>query len=1144
MPPLIATQPLTTSSPSAQNNDNDNKEDKSDRLFTSSYASKSERLKHVAAAMKRSFLSMLYTLNSKKQNRMRKDIYSQTLSSSSSKRIKSSLLILLPPKVLKSKRLLAIIAIIVLSIMQMINIAPQLPLENVIRLLSLNCSTETTPYIPLTTLSSKTTTAATTISTRSPPLIPRRRTPPSHISLCQEFIKRKQDLIDNPAQKINTKYSLTEDPAVCLDWNAPHASLLEILASTIVGYIGTKYQMTYRHNCRKSGYDGGGADLDWTTIQQKFPQSSLVLDNGSVDEDEIAKLCTNCIAEFTRTLNSNKNNGKEDDTPAWFDPNETHHCLLYPKSSRPVINEKGNKDTAAMAQQKSKAQSLPISKVLRTLQDRIRLAAIEQNVDTIDYKERVQVQQDQQLGENISLQNGETESNAYLTQDVLSSQQQRVQQKSSSLSLSHMLHDKSVVIYIEESSMPMTNIQYNKYIPPTTDESSSSIIKSIDILLHPTCARSDECYAHGVDIKEYLQRVHPSIKVELLGVLSSSEAYSRMVLSKYLICPPGTTGCLLPAVSKEDGTFAVVGESPDRPTTFRYFDFVSGFESQLQVATVNVRATTRMGGGRNDGRDDTSLLDVGTIGEGRFGDEGQEGKNDKGGLFSGAGYRDGCVELRGRLGSWEQDFDYAALGGKHAKVLRGSAVLGDPNPDRYSPGSGKLHHGRRPPNNAFDEMHNAPGAPDTDGDREDWSPNFWTEEDPECQLDLLNLAGLCEVVSLMKLTVVQFIGDQYTEDMVRSFWKLLDLPDADNPGKQPLKPGQRIPVYRKTVNCDKERITFDIVFTPNETLVTSNDDENNDEMGFSMGDIPLPDQQVYGQYVPVPAPRSNVGQPLPFVNGGGYWWNDPYGSVNGFSRNGGVSYGQAYVGGADVPGQGLPMNQQCQCVPFMSQYQSNIATTRTSAQQQPRQFIIAGASPNQSYEEWCRQFDQFGQTVTSKVNPNDIVVMRSAVVPLGSCNCQNCNNGRKMQEQELKDGKGREYMSMQEVEMANAYMTRSIDEYRRRTKQMDLLNYDPELSQMPRIHFLDVSKMAHTHPHAQKSLSEAHGGRKLCQQSGFDSSIYDSWNHMLYTNMKDMALAEKLAPTDPQVQAMRQAAPLGSPYSYAAPPPLMNFNTP
>jgi hypothetical protein len=464
-------------------------------------------------------------------------------------------------------------------------------------------------------------------------------------------------------------------------------------------------------------------------------------------------------------------------------------------------------------------------------------------------------------------------------------------------------------------------------------------------------------------------------------------------------------------------------------------------------------------------------------------------------LFSESGYRDGCVELRGRLGSWEQDFSYQALAGEKAGFLRGSSLNGL-NSFRYAPAEGMESN--------LQQVQGSDGGTDTSS-----LSTGWQDSTPDCGLDMLNIAGLCEVMYSMKLSVIQFVGDEYTEEMVKSFWALLDLPDKDDIGLQPNPEGDNsgeLPnTYRKTVHCADHGfpISFDVVFTPNEKLVT-----------YVQADpIEVPIYKTV--YVPVPAPvtdTTNLVQGTQTVTGtqttvpygGNYWYNNPYAYPGGYGGFGG----------------------NCNCTPFIPQYQA--------CAPMGRQIVIAGLSPNMSYDAFCQQFNAFGGGIAGAVNPADIVMVRSAVQQHGACfasttiPAENTTTATTVTSSSEPNNARRtkEIMSDEEISKANDFMAKSIDEYRRRTRQMDLLSHDPNKSMMPRIHMLDVSYMTHSHPHARASSPENNHGRKLCEQQGMQTApMYDYWNHVMYSNMKDMAAAELMQQQQQQQQQFVQSAP-------------------
>ena len=191
--------------------------------------------------------------------------------------------------------------------------------------------------------------------------------------------------------------------------------------------------------------------------------------------------------------------------------------------------------------------------------------------------------------------------------------------------------------------------------------------------------------------------------------------------------------------------------------------------------------------------------------------------------------------------------------------------------------------------------------------------------------------------------------------------------------------------------------------------------------------------------------------------------------------------------------------------------------------------IVAGMSPNMSYEQYCNQFNDFGRGLVDNINPNDVVVLRSGMAPHGACaGCATC--GRRTKESQV--------MSQDELKAANDYMIRAVDEYRRRTRQLDMTQYDPSRSGKPNIHFLDVSSMTYSHPHAQASSPDNEHSRKLCQSQQMQTApMYDSWNHLLYSNMRDLAAAEMGQAQGPGglSSPFYQSAPQGSPYQNGVP---------
>ena len=1122
------------------------------------------------------------------------------------------------------------------------------------------------PYITTTSIdSSSPQQSQQLLASIAAPRIPGRRSPPSHIILCTEFLRRKkmheegQAIPNDNDNDNNNNFHVTEDDAVCRDWSTPHSSLMEIASNFIISSAASHYRITYAHNCQRDNapdpdVDGTTDNHDWTTIQEGFPPSGLILDNGVVDELQIEQQCRQCISSFNEEQHSHEqlqDYDPDDPNPPWFNPHQTHHCILYPKigSARPIINDQMETDMVAMTEQRAMAQLSPFSKVLDTMKDRLRLAAVEFKLEHGDpplYNEgstrsssRIRSRSTRRslgsiLGFGIlGFGNGNGSNNNNNNKRFL---------KNDGFPIpvgSNIEEQNGAIVFLDEGSFPLSNPTYAKYIPST--------VSTIDILTGPMCievnlSNGQTCRQHADELQTYLTQMYPSSHVSQHAVLSTAAAYSRMILAKYLVCPPGTNSCLMPAIAKERGTFAAVAESPERSDTFQYFDFVEDSDTDhLQVAHVphTSESETRAvpdafkrvftkdgvsgsdGDGVSDGgsgsaieprvidgsdtddtrypsatkadadaETDTSTVTTTTTGGGLSMDS----------FLSNHEYRDGCVELRGKLGSWELDYSYQDL--KHddaSSLLRGQSNV-DVTESRFQTDDTPQDQGR------FGAGTGA-GAGEGDTVEEKFGASWNENVNPECALDLLNLNGLCDIVQMMGLAVIQFVGDQYTEEQVKSFWSLLGLEDREDPedlGQMPLEDGQDLNVhqYRKTAHCPNDGIAFDIVFTPNEYLI------QNVEVPVYIENTPET------RYVPVPAPASDAAQHTTNnyfydnsqttdttsttntnsesrfadtsntvrenfsrtsennngANGGANWYNQPYGGnggyggYSGYGGYGGMG-GWGYGGGMNM-NMGMMMqpmySASCCCVPFQQQYQSfggmgmgmgmqgpgmggpgpnggmpgpgpggtgggynpNLGTAGPGGGPNPnitqvkaagRQVVVAGHTPNTSYDTFVNGIDEFSRGITDYGNKDDVVILRTGIdgnLPDPSRRRMNMNDSNTRNDND---------MTPDQLKQANRYVIRAVDEFRRRTKQMDVTGTDPTKSGLPSIHVLDVSQMTSSHPHA----NQIHHGRRNEQVA----PLYDHWNHLLYSNLKDLANAE-LQRKSLMVRTLVESAPRGSPY--------------
>lgn len=70
--------------------------------------------------------------------------------------------------------------------------------------------------------------------------------------------------------------------------------------------------------------------------------------------------------------------------------------------------------------------------------------------------------------------------------------------------------------------------------------------------------------------------VFRGIEVSFDLISSTAAAYSRMILSHILICPPGTITCLFPVLARQATKSSVIFESQDRLSTFHWFALLKG----------------------------------------------------------------------------------------------------------------------------------------------------------------------------------------------------------------------------------------------------------------------------------------------------------------------------------------------------------------------------------------------------------------------------------------------------------------------------------------------------------------------------------------------------------------------------------------
>lgn len=156
--------------------------------------------------------------------------------------------------------------------------------------------------------------------TTVPQVIPphQRMDPPSHIQLCKALLDRVD--LDKDALESASTMIVKEDPAVCVDWSAPHHSVLSIFASSLIASKGLEYKLGYSHECHKflTHTREGNTRYDYTTVQEVLPENLIsALDAESVDLGLVKDLCHGCISHHETSQLSTYDGA-------------THHCFLFP----------------------------------------------------------------------------------------------------------------------------------------------------------------------------------------------------------------------------------------------------------------------------------------------------------------------------------------------------------------------------------------------------------------------------------------------------------------------------------------------------------------------------------------------------------------------------------------------------------------------------------------------------------------------------------------------------------------------------------------------------------------------------------------------------------------------------------------------
>ena len=315
---------------------------------------------------------------------------------------------------------------------------------------------------------------------------------PSYISICKEWVQR--------GTGVEEALYTVEDDTVCMDWSSPHERLLEIISSSILDRVNGKSR--YRHDCFKSRqWDEAVTGMDRTTIQQMIPVARMDPNLLYVSVDEIRAQCKVCLANFEPYVEKNQ-----------FKAYASHQCLSFPQEWEGATWPSALKvspglagDAVVLPEDPISPNVVPLSTVYKQVRSRLGYVA--------------------KIFSNV------TDSPP-------------------------MEHDSGVVIYIDPTSKSVAKEVYVVYFP--------ELVTSITVLSSPLCATAvlatgEKCLTYANDLVAYFKSIYPGLKtsgyegsagIQFQMVASTAGAFSRMILTKKLICPPATPTCLFPGMSK------------------------------------------------------------------------------------------------------------------------------------------------------------------------------------------------------------------------------------------------------------------------------------------------------------------------------------------------------------------------------------------------------------------------------------------------------------------------------------------------------------------------------------------------------------------------------------------------------------------
>mmetsp|Transcript_20640 Transcript_20640/g.30334 ORF Transcript_20640/g.30334 Transcript_20640/m.30334 type:complete len:814 (+) Transcript_20640:44-2485(+) len=269
-----------------------------------------------------------------------------------------------------------------------------------------------------------------------------------------------------------------------------------------------------------------------------------------------------------------------------------------------------------------------------------------------------------------------------------------------------------------------------------------STTTNIQIFATDGCRNSDICRLYSNSLKDYLLEMFPRAVTTIDWInpfegsdterISTAEQYARMALSSHLVCVTGDMGCTLAAAMKMGGYASVFLKDQEHafveelvhPNPFEYLKLIPFDE----LHTLSL----------HDFAYDPSMP--------------QESFSQR--ALMPPPNPSQCRHVRGRVGSWVQDMEYA-------KVAQYQTPI-----SYYAGKADRLF------------------VPTQDQPFRIPSTYRWVDTMyPQCQTEIATLEGMCQVMQSLGLRRILFVGDSLMWHMAQSMHKLLGATDDADDGR-------------------------------------------------------------------------------------------------------------------------------------------------------------------------------------------------------------------------------------------------------------------------------------------------------------------------------------------------------------------------